>query len=61
MLVAKSVLANMNLEASEAVVGNSLATSIKLPGKDEYSFVSDYELQTYIENNLSPPLGARVM
>ncbi|OSQ42686.1 hypothetical protein [Marivita geojedonensis] len=42
-------------DASEAVVGRPLATSIKLPGKEEYSFVSDKELQTYIENNLNPP------
>ena len=42
-------------DATEAVVGQSLKTSIKLPGKEEYSFVSDQELQTYIENNLSPP------
>ncbi|OSQ41943.1 hypothetical protein MGEO_20875 [Marivita geojedonensis] len=42
-------------DASKAVVGRPLATSIKLPGKEEYSFVSDYELQTYIENNLNPP------
>lgn len=33
----------------------SLASSIKLPGREEYSFVSDKELQTYIDNNLNPP------
>ncbi|WP_204326066.1 hypothetical protein [Sulfitobacter sediminilitoris] len=42
-------------EASEAIVGQPLATSIKLPGREEYSFVSDDELQTYIDNNLNPP------
>ena len=42
-------------EASTAVVGRPLVTSIKLPGKEEYSFVSDKELQTYIDNNLNPP------
>ena len=42
-------------DASEAVVGRPLTASIKLPGREEYSFVSDYELQTYIENNLNPP------
>ena len=42
-------------EASKAVVGRPLATSIKLPGREEYSFVSDRELQTYVDNNLNPP------
>lgn len=42
-------------EASEAVVGRPLATSIKLPGREEYEWVSDYDLQVYIENNLNTP------
>ena len=42
-------------DASKAVIGRALTTSIKLPGKEEYSFVSDRELQTYIDNNLNPP------
>jgi hypothetical protein len=42
-------------EASKAVVGRPLATSIKLPGREEYKWVSDYELQVYIDNNLNAP------
>lgn len=42
-------------EASKAVVGKTLRSAIKLPGRAEYSWVSDAELQVYIENNLSPP------
>ncbi|MBM1690701.1 hypothetical protein [Sulfitobacter geojensis] len=42
-------------DATKAVVGRSLATSIKLPGKEEYQWVSDKDLQTYIDNKLNPP------
>ena len=48
-------LRKVMVEASEAVVGKPLKTSIKLPGREEYSFVSDYDLQVYIENNLNAP------
>ena len=40
-------------EASKAVVGRPLATSIKLPGREEFEWVSDYDLQVYIDNNLN--------
>ena len=42
-------------EASKAVVGKPLATSIKLPGREEYEWVSDYDMQVYIDNVLNAP------
>ena len=39
-------------EASRAVIGRSLPTSIKLPDAPEYSFVSDRQLQEHIENRV---------
>ena len=39
-------------EASEAIVGRALPTAIKLPDAPEYEFVSDEQLQEYIENRV---------
>ena len=40
-------------DASKTVVGRPLATSIKLPGRKEFEWVSDSDLQVYIDNNLN--------
>lgn len=45
-------LRDMMAEASEAVIGRALPTSIKLPDMPEYSHVSDEKLQEHIENRL---------
>ncbi|WP_096707508.1 hypothetical protein [Phaeobacter gallaeciensis] len=43
-------LRDVMAEASEAVVGHALPTSIKLPDMPEYSHISDEQLQEHIEN-----------
>jgi hypothetical protein len=43
-------LRDVMAEASEAVVGQALPTSIKLPDMPEYAHVSDEQLQEHIEN-----------
>ncbi|MEZ0469002.1 hypothetical protein, partial [Phaeobacter sp. SYSU ZJ3003] len=43
-------LRDVMAEASKAVVGQALPTSIKLPDMPEYSHVSDEQLQEHIEN-----------
>jgi hypothetical protein len=43
-------LRDIMAEASKAVVGRALPTSISLPDKPEYSEISDYELGVHIEN-----------